>query len=252
MNESMNKNEADQGNSNALAQFKEDSKNIGVYASDFITSYFPAYGVTNQLAVEFPQENSLDLLNSFTFYRICECTVYNVDDMFAYFAEKMQKLFTTAYAIKQEVCYGIVSNDGKTSIVLGVQPTSNNETMKVIIEGLLPGVKIEKYTERFSNSVSSSGKVKIDNDRYVGCISGIPALKIDGEYQNKDLSALMRSLNGQNYTIMVLCKPVSEIEIQEKINKAIDIQDRCFAISKRTISLQKGESTGNTDRKSVV
>ena len=246
MNELTNTNEAGQGNSNALAQFKEDSKNLGVYASDFITSYFPAYGVTNQLAVEFPQENSLDILNSFTFYRICECTVYNVDDKFVYFAEKMQKLFTTAYAIKREVCYGIVSNDGKTSIVLGVQPTSNNETMKVIIEGLLPGVKIEKYTERFSNSVSSSGKVKIDNDRYVGCISGIPALKIDGEYQNKDLSALMRSLNGQNYTIMVLCKPVSEIEIQEKINKAIDIQDKCFAISKRTVSLQKGESTGNT------
>ena len=147
MNELMNTNEAGQGNSNALAQFKEDSKKLGVYASDFITSYFPAYGVTNQLAIEFPQENSLDLLNSFTFYRICECTVYNVDDKFAYFAEKMQKLFTTAYAIKQEVCYGIVSNDGKTSIVLGVQPTSNNETMKVIIEGLLPGVLMEEKME---------------------------------------------------------------------------------------------------------
>ena len=229
--------------STAIAQFKEDSKNIGLYAADFITSYFPSYGVTNQMAVDLPQEESLDLLNSFTFYRICEVTVYNVENKFAYFAEKMKKLFTTAYAIKQEVCYGIVSNGGKTSLVLGVQPVSNDGTIKVIIEGLLPGVKIDEYRDRFVNSI---GNDKVDNDRYMGCISGVPALKIDGEYQYKDLSALMRSLNGKNYTIMVMCKPVSESEIQEKINKAIDIQDKCFAISKRTVSMQRGRSEGST------
>lgn len=228
--------------STEIAQFKEDSENLGVYAADFITSYFPAYGVTNEMAVAEPQEKSLTLLNSFTFYRISEVTVDNVEDKFAYFAEKMKKLFTTAYAIKQEVCYGIVSSGGKTSLVLGVQPTSNDETIKVIIEGLLPGVKIVKYENRFVNSV---GDDKIDVDRYVGCISGVPALKIDGEYQYKDLSALMRSLNGKNYTIMVMCKPVSEGEIQEKIKKAIDIQDKCFAISKRTVSIQRGKSEGN-------
>ncbi len=235
---------AEQDNEKELmAQFKEDSKNIGLYAADFITSYFPAYGVTNDMAIATPMEKSLDLLNSFTFYKICEVTTYNVDDQFVYFSEKIKKLFTTAYAIKQEVCYGIVSYSGKTSLVLGVQPKSSDETIKVIIEGLLPGVKICKYEERFANSTDKDGN---DNDRYVGCISGVPALKTDGEYQTKDLSSLMRSLNGQNYTIMVLCKPISELEIQEKINKAIDIQDKCFAISKRTVSLQKGTSEGNT------
>lgn len=231
----------------AIVQFKEDSKNLGLYAADFITSYFPSYGVTNEMAVAKPQEESLTLLNRFTFYKISEVTVYDVEDKFAYFAEKMKKLFTTAYAIRQEVCYGIVSNGGKTSLVLGVQPTSNDETIKVIIEGLLPGVKIVKYKNGFVNSVDNE---KIDIDRYVGCISGVPALKIDGEYQYKDLSALMRSLNGENYTIMVMCKPISEGEIQEKISKAIDIQDKCFAISKRTTSIQRGKSKGSTRTKS--
>ncbi|MBO1869752.1 ATP-binding protein [Lachnoanaerobaculum sp. Marseille-Q4761] len=45
---------------------------------------------------------------------------------------------------------------------------------------------------------------------------------------------------------MVLCKPVDEYSIQEKINQAIRIQDDCFAISKRTLSLQSGNSEGNT------
>ena len=119
--------------------------------------------------------------------------------------------------------------------------------MKCIIEGLLPGVHLENYTKGFVNSKFSEGENKgRDQDRYVGCISGVPALKIDGEYQYKDISALMRSLNNQNYTIMVLCKPLDEYTIQEKINQAIAIQDGCFAISKRTLSMQRGSSSSQT------
>lgn len=226
--------------------FKEDTQRLGQCTSDFIKNFYPSYSVNNELAVSSPQENSLELLNSFTFYRVCECSMYDVEDKFSFFAEKMKKLFTTAYSVKQEVCYGIVSNNGKTSLVLGVEPNSNNEIISVIIEGLLPGVKIEKYIDRFTNEKSGKGMNANDIDRYVGCICGVPALKIDGKYQNNDLSSLMNSLNGQNYIIMVLCKPVVEYRIQEKINQAIKIQDECFAITKRTVSLQNGKSDGNT------
>ena len=167
-----------------LAQFKEDSKKLGQFTSDFIMNFYPSYSVNNDLAISSPQENSLELLNTFTFYRLCECSVYNVEDKFSFFAEKMKKLFTMAYSIKQEVCYGIVSNAGKTSLVLGVNPNSNDETIKVIIEGLLPGVKIEKYMDRFSNAKINESEYAKDKDRYVGCICGVPSLKIDGEYQN--------------------------------------------------------------------
>ena len=225
-------------------QFREDSNKLGLYTADFITTFFPSYAVNNDMAISSDQEEqSLNLLNSFTFYKICECAIYDVDDKFVYFADKMQKLFTTAYAIKQEVCYGIVSDGNSTSLVLGVHPKSDDRTIKVIIEGLLPGIRIQPFYQKFKNSTDEQGN---DRDRYLGCISGVPALKIDNTYLNKDLSSLMRSLNGQNYTIMVLCKPIDEQEIQEKINKAIDIQDKCFAISKRTLSSQEGSSNGTT------
>lgn len=229
-----------------LEVFKDDTKKLGMCTSDFISNFYPSYGINNELAVSIPQENSLELLNTFTFYEICECTIYNVENRMEFFSEKMKKLFTTAYSIKQEVCYGIVSNNGKTSLVLGVEPTSNDATIKKIVEGLLPGVKIEPYQGKFTNSKIDAKEGSKDKDRYVGCICGVPSLKVDGQLQNKDLSALMRSLNGQNYTIMVLCKPVDEYSIQEKINQAIKIQDECFAISKRTISLQTGNTEGNT------
>lgn len=228
--------------------FKKDTALLGKCTADFVTNFYPAYSINPSDVEELKKEDSLKLLNLFTFYKLSECTVDDVDDLFVYFADKIQKLFTTAYSIKQEVCYGIVSDGAKTSLVVGIAPSSSDEMIKCIIEGLLPGMKIEKYSNSFTNSqnIESDNKDTYDRDRYVGCIAGVPALKIDGEYKEKDLSSIMRSLNGTNYTIMVLCKPVEEAEIQRKLNEAIKIQDNCFAISKRTVSLQNGSSEGNT------
>lgn len=229
-----------------LERFQKDTEKLGQSTSDFIASFYPSYGINNDLAIGAQQENSLELLNNFTFYEICECTIHNVENRMEFFFEKMKKLFITAYSIKQIVCYGIVSNNGKTSLVLGVDPKSNDTAIKTILEGLLPGVKITPYTQRFTNSKMEDKEDSRDKDRYVGCICGVPSPKVDGQLENKDLSSLMRSLNGQNYTIMVLCKPVDENSIQQKINQAIKIQDECFAISKRTHSLQVGDSEGDT------
>ena len=109
-----------------LQEFKKDTAQLGTLTSDFVNSFYPAYCINSQSVAEIPQENSLDLLNSFTFYRISECKMYDVEDKFAYFAQKIQSLFTTAYSIKQEVCYGIVSDGSSVSLVIGVAPQSDD------------------------------------------------------------------------------------------------------------------------------
>lgn len=231
--------------SQEITVINQDTRELGNITAEFVTDFYPAYCIVGSEIDKIEQENSLDLLNSFTFYRIRECKIYDVENEFEYFAKKMQQLFTTAYSIKQEVCYGIVSHNGSVSLLIGINPKSNDITVKIILEGLLPGIKLEQYKQQFENTKEANESAK-DKDRYVGCISGTPALKIDGEYQHKDLSAMIRSLNGMNYTIMVMCKPVEEYRIQEKIDQAISVHDRCFAISKRTLSLQEGSSEGKT------
>ena len=226
-----------------IIKFEDDTKTLGELTVNFIQNFYPSYSVNNDIP-ELKKENSLDLLNSFTFYKICECKIYDVDDRFEYFLEKLKKLFTAAYSMNRNVYYGIVGNNGNVSLVLGVDAKNDeNETILSIIKGLLSGIKIEKYDKKFVIEKDDNGK---DKKRFVGCISGVPAVKIDGEYQKKDLSPLIRSLNKENYTIMILCKPLKKESIQEKINKAIKIQDECFAISKRTLSLQTGKSEGET------
>lgn len=229
-----------------IKEFEKDTEKLGALTENFIQNFYPSYSVNNDIAEE--KENSLDLLNSFTFYKICECKIYDVDDRFEYFLEKLKKLFTAAYSMNRNVYYGIVGNNGNVSLVLGVDAKNGeNETILSIIKGLLSGIKIEKYDKKFVIEKDDNGK---DKKRFVGCISGVPAVKIDGEYQKKDLSPLIRSLNKENYTIMILCKPLKKESIQNKINEAINIQDKCFAISKRTLSLQTGKSEGETHTKS--
>ncbi len=231
------------GDKKDIIKFEDDTKTLGELTVNFIQNFYPSYSVNNDIA-ELEKENSLDLLNSFTFYKICECKIYDVDDRFEYFLEKLKKLFTAAYSMNRNVYYGIVGDNGNVSLVFGVDAKNGeNETILSIIKGLLSGIKIEKYDKKFIIEKDDNGK---DKKRFVGCISGVPAVKIDGEYQKKDLSPLIRSLNKENYTIMILCKPIDEKKIQEKINEAIKIQDECFAISKRTLSLQTGKSEGET------
>ncbi len=226
--------------------FEKDTEELSRQTTEFITKFFPAYADTRS-AIDIPQENSLELLNEFHFYKICECRVYDVENRFEFFSSRMQKLFTTAYSINHEVCYGLVSANGTVSLVLGIGPSSSDEVIPTLLEGLLPGVKIEKYTNRFVNQqVQVDAETWRDKDRYVGCIAGTPALKIDGQLQRKELTSLMRSLNGQNYTIMVMCKPVPPDEIQNLIGNAIRIKDKSFAISKRSLSFQNGSANTET------
>ena len=155
---------------------------------------------------------------------------------------------TQRHATRSVFCYftraETISVNGETSLVLGVAPMSDDEKIKLVIEGLLPGIKLEKYEDGFEDNKDNENSDHAE--RYLGCITGVPSLKIDGKYQYKDISSLMRSLNGQNYIIMVICRPIDEFEIQNKIDEAIKVQDSCFAISKRTVGYQRGESNGNT------
>ena len=114
---------------------------------------------------------------------------------------------------------------------------------------MLPGISLSEFTGKFKNATQDKlpgNPVAYDKDRYIGCISGVPALKKDGEFLNKDLSSLMRSLNGTNYTIMVMASPVDNLSIQSKIDDAIEIKDKCIQISKQTVSIQQSVANTNT------
>ena len=226
-----------------LRSFKNDTLTLGRHTETFLREFYPVYELTQTEFQAIETVSEEEILRQFVFYRIVECTIYDVEDKFAYFADKMQKIFTAAYAMQQAICYGLVSREGETSLVLGLQNAEGGvqrDDVKIVVQGIFPGIKLEECNAALSHTVQSAA------ERYEGCVSGVPALKIEGAYQERDLSVLMRALNGQNYTMLTLCRPIPAKQIADKINAAIRIQDQSFAISKRTLSMQEGYSEGNT------
>ena len=206
-------------------------------SSQFSQNFYPSIIKDNNLQ-NLNIEDSQEFLSNLEFYRIYECTVENTDDLFDYFVNKMQKIFTMFYSLNKEFYYGIVSKENKVNLVNGFQSEYFSNEMQKIMEGNISGLKLEKFNEDFYSFKNK--------ENYVGYLTGIPDIKLDGKIQNKDISSLIRSLNGENYIIMTLCRPLQKDEIGNKIREIINIKDTCSSIAKRTVSLQKSITNGES------
>ena len=209
----------------------------------FSQNFYPVIIENNDLK-SLEIENSQKFLSNIEFYRIYECIVENTDDLFEFFINKMQNIFTMFYSLNKEFYYGFVSKENKVNLVIGFETENFSNEMEKIIEGNISGIKLEKFNEDFTSFKNK--------ENYVGYLTGVPDIKLDGKIQNKDISSLIRSLNGENYIIMTLCRPVQKNEIIIKVNEIIDIKDACATISKRTVSLQKSFTDGDSETKSYT
>ena len=233
-------------NDKALIAEKEKIQNIINFNNDifnqitlkFNQNFYPTIVEDNNLN-NLEIENSQKFLSNLEFYRIYECIIENTDDLFEYFADKMQKIFTMFYSLNKGFYYGIVSKENKVNLVIGFEAENFSNEVAKIIEGNISGIKLEKFNEDFT-----SFKVK---ENYVGYLTGVPDIRLDGKIQNKDISSLIRSLNGENYIIMTLCRPLQKNEILNRVNEIINIKDASTSISKRTVSIQKSLTDGESN-----
>ena len=87
----------------------------------------PAYLCnTKKEIMSLSYDNSDDLLDAFTFFRIVSCTTDEVDDMFEFLNKKMDKFYTVLYSLGKPVIYGIVSYQGTVNIVVGLYDSDND------------------------------------------------------------------------------------------------------------------------------
>ena len=103
------------------------------------------------------------------------------------------------------------------------------------LRGLLPGLdlRFEKTT-----TVESFTTAKT----YGGLIAGIPTLKIDDERQHFSLPAILRAMHGEEYTLLLMSRPVARDELAEQLRAIWDVQDKCHEMSRRTSQREGGGS----------
>ena len=235
---------------NFVKGFYQDSQIIGEQTAKFLHLVYPAYLVDKKNLDKFLQKESTLTLQGMTFFRISSCTADQGDKAFENVNEKFEKLFTALYSINVTIAYGIVSRDGITNFVLGVYSSRDVESVKAITQGMLSGVDMRKFVPDFSP----------DRNRNTnhGILAGIPALYVKGQKQTFSLASIMRSLNGQDYTLLFIAKPVRQDAISQNISELIQVRDQAFAVSKRNVarssstSRNESESVGTSDGKNSV
>lgn len=176
-------------------QFKQDTKIVAEQSAQFVKELHPAYlHNTKQDIIGLSYDGSDELLDAFTFFRIISCTTDEVDDMFEFLNEKMDKFYTALYSVGKPVVYGIVSYGGTMNLIVGLYDSGNDaKLLKSIMEGLLDGVDLIPFKTNFIT--------RKPGDKEVGLISAIPSVNIDENKQKFSLAPMMKSLNGQDYTV---------------------------------------------------
>lgn len=234
--------EENRHNSELKTQFDQDIKIIAEQSVKFIEEVHPSYLLNEKKEIQnLTYDNSNEFLDSFNFFRIVSCTVNGFDDVFEFLNDKINKFYTALYHIGKPIVYGIVSYNGTMNLVIGLYDFEEDMTLiKNIIEGLLDNVELVPYKTNFT-------KRKVC-EKDVGLISAIPSIRIEDEKQKFSLASMMRSLNGQDYTVLFISRPISQEKILYKCGQLISIKDKCFSVSKRSISKQQGisKSVGDT------
>lgn len=212
-----------------LKEFNTDSAIIGAQTTEFLKLVYPSYLVDKENLEPLMDSESSTRIQSMTFFRISSCTVDNVEKVFENINEKFEKLFTALYSINVPISYGLVSRDGVTNIVFGVYEKSDVECVKTITQGMLSGVNMEPFSSDFCIAKQGSNMNH-------GILAGVPSLYVKEKKQMFSLSSVMRSLNGQNYTLLFVAKPVGQELISQNISELINVRDQAFAVSKRNVA----------------
>lgn len=183
---------------------------------------------------QFVNDKSVDKVKNTSFFQLNSCTIEEQDDLFQNLNRKMEKLLMTVFPLTTSVFYGVVSRKGRTNLVFGVD-YEKKEIVKSIMEGILTGIDIEEKQGCEFNWDSSTDND--NNDNFGGFISAVPVIEEEKERQQFDISTLMKSLNGKDYSVIVYAEPKDNIpELYTSILKA---RDRCYAVSKCNLSMQK-------------
>lgn len=238
------------GQEDLVKEFNDDSRLIGEQTARFLRLVYPSYLVDKDRIDTFLEKDSTLRLQSMTFFRIGSCTADNVDKVFENVNECFEKLFTALYSINIPIAYGAVSRNGVTNLVLGVYSGNDVESVKSITQGMLSGIDMKEFDSCFLANT--------DSINYHGILAGVPSLYVKEQKQTFSLASIMRSLNGQNYTLLFIAKPVDRDIISQNLSELISVRDMAFSVSKRNIARSTGfshnetESEGSTDSKNSV
>lgn len=188
------------------------------------------------------------VLDTFYLFPINGINISNiVEDIPKFINERFQTLLSAIYSANIEIVTVIKGEKGKLNFYIGFKTIDGSKVepdyYKSILNGIFPGENIELYKSEFSTMFSEMP--------YGGLITGIPALKDEDEKKYFNISTIVRSLYGKDYTLAIKSTPINYPAMQKQLQNLFAIKDRCHQLSKNTISKAENEQFSTSESKNV-
>lgn len=184
------------------------------------------------------------LLRRFYLFRASSAVLPDdIDDAQRFIEQRYRSVLSAAPSAGWTVLTAAVGSRSGVSLYLGFMTAGDTgESDPYVFErrlrGLLPGLSLQ-FEETTTVESFTTGKT------YGGLIAGIPTLKIDDERQHFSLPAILRAMHGEEYTLLLISRPVTQDELDEQLRAIWDVRDRCHEMSRRT---RQSESGGSSSR----
>lgn len=217
--------------------------------NDISNRLLPWWSGFNNEILKFQTEDNVEsYLNGFYMYPIHEfCTNSDCEDIPKFVNQRFQALYSAASSSNISVMLTVQSKNGKAKLFLGLKSNKENGNSKehftALLNGVIPGKRIE-YDETAKLSSMCSG------NNFGGIVSGVPAIKIDEESQRINLSSVIRSLYGKNYTLSIISTPLNDQQKQVAFAELISIRDQLHQMAKQTVGREKGSGTSYSENES--
>ena len=181
------------------------------------------------------------LLRRFYLFRASSAVLPDdIDDTQRFIEQRYRSVLSAAHSARWTVLTAAVGSRSGVSLYLGFMTAGDtSESDPYVFErrlrGLLPGLDL-RFEETTTVESFTTGKT------YGGLIAGVPTLKIDDERQHFSLSAILRAMHGEEYTLLFMSQPVAQDELAGQLRAIWEVQDKCHEMSRRTSQREGGES----------
>ena len=175
-------------------------------------------------------------LDSLYLFRVGEISVSTDAQDVADLIYKRQQAAIVAASQAGYTLTTIISGNGGGTVDLFFGVRGEGDVRKVFkeqLQGVYPGKGIEFVEE-------ADIKNTLKAQKHGGVLTGIPTQKVDEEKQTFDLSSVVRSMNGQQFLLAMVSRPVAKYETAQQLHELMALKDRCHALANRQIGLEEG------------
>jgi DNA helicase HerA-like ATPase len=202
-----------------------------------------------------PVEPDPNLMANTRFLQVVEIA-HSADLIRSMHPLNMQNVLSSFRDGSHSIIYVVSGKAGRTNLYTGLYKNNSSssahtadhiEILNSALHGNYPGIRLANMGPK---EISTEILAPIASMRHVGAITGIPSLKEEArDFFVQGLERLTNSLRGEEYSLVVVAEPLSEIVMDEVIQRCRDLGSEIHAYVRSNLTGSNSQSSSHADQR---